>query len=399
MKVLFMISHPAHFWMFKNTIQTLQAHGHEVPIVIRPKDVLEQLCEEANMTYYKVRKRPKKWGLVGLAIFLIEKIIEVLRIARKEKPDLLIGSDGVLAVVGKLLGVPAWICDEDDAEATILNAKLFFPIFTGLLEPYCTSAGKWADKKVGYPSYHEFGYLYPSHFHPDRQRVEKYGIDTSKPYFVIRFAQLNANHDVGIHGMNAEVAQRVVDMLKPHGQIYISSERPLEPQFEPYRIKIQPIDMHHVMAFAELYIGDSQTMAAEAGVMGTPFVRLNDFVGRLSYLHEPEAPTDYSPRKDGFVPIVDAHVPDTIHYSLGYGHKSADIEGFYRSIQKWLDMPNRKEVCATHLQRLLADKVDYAAFLTWFIEHYPQSVEQTKQADPAFWQQFRTADVNETIQY
>ena len=35
------------------------------------------------------------------------------------------------------------------------------------------------------------------------------------------------------------------------------------------------------VAFASLYIGDSQTMAAEAGVLGVPFVRFNDFVGRL----------------------------------------------------------------------------------------------------------------------
>ena len=46
--------------------------------------------------------------------------------------------------------------------------------------------------------------------------------------------------------------------------------------------------MHHVMAFASLYIGDSQTMAAEAGVLGVPFVRFNDFVGRIGYLRELE---------------------------------------------------------------------------------------------------------------
>lgn len=46
--------------------------------------------------------------------------------------------------------------------------------------------------------------------------------------------------------------------------------------------------MHHVMAFASLYIGDSQTMAAEAGVLGVPFVRFSDFVGRIWYLRELE---------------------------------------------------------------------------------------------------------------
>lgn len=42
------------------------------------------------------------------------------------------------------------------------------------------------------------------------------------------------------------------------------------------------------MVFASLYIGDSQTMSAEAGILGTPFVRFNDFVGRINYMAEME---------------------------------------------------------------------------------------------------------------
>ena len=42
------------------------------------------------------------------------------------------------------------------------------------------------------------------------------------------------------------------------------------------------------MVFASLYIGDSQTMSAEAGILGTPFVRFNDFVGRINYMTEME---------------------------------------------------------------------------------------------------------------
>ncbi len=389
MKALFMISHPAHFWMFRYTIDNLQRDGHKVVIVIRPKDVLEQLCINAEMSFYKVKNRPKKWGMFGLAIFLIEKIIEVLHIARKEKPDILIGSDGVLAVVGKLIRKPAFECYEDDAEAIALYAKMFFPIYTGVICPNCCSAWKWADKKIAYPSYHELGYLHPNQFTPDKKKVEQYGIDVSKPYILIRFAQLTAHHDVGIHGINTEIAEQMIAMLKPYGRIYITSERPLEPQFEQYRIHINPLDMHHVMAFASLYIGDSQTMAAEAGVVGTPFVRLNDFVGRLSYLHELEAPTDFTPRSNGYVPKLDAHISDNVHYSLGYGHKTADVEGFFTSIENWLNTPNRKEVCAERRQKMLSEKIDYAKFLTYFIETYPQSAKETRNADSTFWERFK----------
>ena len=365
MKVLFMISHPAHFHMFRYTISNLQKDGHEVKVVIRPKDVLENLCQNSSMPYIKVKNRPKRFGNIGLGISLLGKTIETWKIVRKERPDMLVSSDGALAIVGKLTRKPSFECNEDDAEAISLYARLFFPLSTGLIFPECCSAGKWAYKKLGYKSYHELGYLHPNQFTPDKEKVEQYGIDTSRPYTLIRFAQLTAHHDVGIHGINTEIAQRVLEMVSLIGPVYITSERPLEPQFEPYRIKIDPLDMHHVMAFASLYIGDSQTMAAEAGVLGTPFVRFNDFAGRLSYLNELERV-----------------------YKLGFGHKTNDVEGFFQSIQYWLDMPERKEVCAERREKMLSEKIDYAQFLTWFIESYPDS-ERIMRENPDYQWRFK----------
>lgn len=345
-----MISHPAHFHMFRYTMENLQKDGHSIIAVIRPKDVLEQLCNNAGLSVIRVKDRPKRWGLIGLGLSLVGKTVDVWRLTRIDKPDILIGSDGVLAIVGKLIRRPSFECFEDDAEAIALYAKLFFPIYTGLIGPDCCSAWKWEKKKTSYKSYHELGYLHPNQFTPDKTKVEQYGINPSEPYILIRFAQLTAHHDVGVHGINTEIAEHVIEMIRPHGTIYITSERHLEPQFEKYRIRINPLDMHHVMAFASLYIGDSQTMAAEAGVLGTPFVRFNDFVGRLSYLNELEN-----------------------KYQLGFGHKTNDVTGFYDSIKKWLDNPDRKNICAERRNTMLSDKIDYTKFLTWFLEDYPDS--------------------------
>jgi hypothetical protein len=40
---------------------------------------------------------------------------------------------------------------------------------------------------------------------------------------------------------------------------------------------------------------------------------------------------------------------------------------------------------------MLHEKIDYAKFLTWFIENYPASAKETKdnQQNEAFWQQFK----------
>ena len=150
-----------------------------------------------------------------------------------------------------------------------------------------------------------------------------------------------------------------------------SSERPFEPQFEKYRIKINPLDMHHVMAFALLYIGDSQTMAAEAGVLGVPFVRFNDFVGRIGYLRELED-----------------------KYELGYGIKASaegSVDALCERVETLVSMPSaeRKATFAARREKMLSDKIDCAKFLTYFIENYPQSADQTRKATPDFWTQFR----------
>ena len=202
---------------------------------------------------------------------------------------------------------------------------------------------------------------------PDKQVVEKY-FSADKPYFIIRFAKLNAHHDNGIKGIDLDIASRLVEILKPHGDIYITSERSLEPQLEPYRIKIDPIDIHHVMAFASLYIGDSQTMAAEAGVLGVPFVRYNDFVGRIGYLNELEN-----------------------KYHLGFGIKASDEgseEKMYQTVKELLALPDLKGEWQSRRQIMLSEKIDYARFLTWFFENYPESHKIMKE-NPDYQFRFR----------
>ena len=55
----------------------------------------------------------------------------------------------------------------------------------------------------------------------------------------------------------------------------------LTEDLKEYRLSIDPKDIHHILFFADIFISDSQTMTAEAAVLGTPSIRYNDFVGRL----------------------------------------------------------------------------------------------------------------------
>lgn len=363
MRVAVFLGHPAHFYIYKNVITNLHNSGYDVSFVIKQKDVLKQLLDGANLKYSIIRKKERKSSSkLGLLFSVLKLEINMLLYLIKNKPHLIIGT--YLSFSGKITRTPTLIINEDDAAIVPNFAKMSYPLAKEILTPNSCDNGKWNNKSIKYQSYHELAYLHPNHFKADKDIVEKY-FSTKKPYVIIRFAKLNAHHDKGIQGINTEIAQKLIDILKPYADIYITSERELEFQFEQYRIKINPLDIHHVMAFAQLYIGDSQTMAAEAGVLGVPFVRFNDFVGRIGYLKELE---------------------DV--YKLGYGIKTSEVDKLYKTVSDLISMPDRSKVFALRRQKMLSEKIDYAQFLTWFIENYPQSA-QIMRENPDYQYRFK----------
>ena len=144
--------------------------------------------------------------------------------------------------------------------------------------------------------------------------------------------------------------------------------------------------MHHVMAFASLYIGDSQTMAAEAGVLGVPFVRFNDFVGRIGYLRELEDVYEL-----GYGIHASPLPADSLIRRNDDSVQPSGVEELYKRVEALVNMDaaERRAVWAERRKRMLADKVDCAKFLTWFIENYPSSAQEVKNATPDFWERFK----------
>ncbi len=344
MTVLAYLGHPAHFHLFKETIKNLQSKSCKVIIVIKSKDVLEKLLIDSHLEYINIAPKGKKSGKLSLYLSLFKRLSTLTKIIIKHKPDKLIGSAAELAILGKVFRIPSYVFFEDDFEAVPKFAKIAGPLATYLVCPDCCSAWKWNSKKIGYHSYHELAYLHPNHFTPDKTKVSSI-FDLNKKNYILRFAQLTAYHDVGKSGITTDIAQRLIDILLPHGNVYITSERALEPQFEKYRIQISPLDIHHALYFADMYIGDSQTMTAEAAVLGTPAIRFNDFVGELSYLEELE------------------HT-----YGLTYGIKTTDPEKLISKTKELVETENLKKNWAIKREHMLTKTIDFADFMTKLID-------------------------------
>jgi predicted glycosyltransferase len=341
------MGHPAHFHLFKHVVAELQSRGHVCDILIKKKDVLEELLKTTGWEYQNILPEGRGDSKAGLALGMVKRDWRMLRHVRTSRPDMLVGTSVEISHIGKLLGIPSININEDDWDVVPMYAKLAYPWATAILAPLGCRLGEWEDKTTYYAGYHELAYLHPNRFQADRAVVEKY-FSAEKPYAVLRFSSLNAHHDEGIRGITDNLASQLIEHLREHCDVWITSERPLLPEFESMRIPIEPVDMHHVLAFADLYIGDSQTMAAEAGVLGTPFLRFNDFVGRISYLDDIEN-----------------------HYELGYGIPGSQPGLLLRRLEKLLAMENRREVWKQRRERMLIDKIDVTSWLVDFLLDFP----------------------------
>lgn len=363
MKVLFCLNHPAHYHLCKNAIANLKRDGHEVYILARPKDVLLDLLKNEQYEVNPVKKGKNIREKLMLQRSANQFVVDY---AKKLQPDFVTGTGGFYNISHKL-GIPSYLLAEDDVTINwVLLVDSFFSYakYTGVLSPISCNNAMWEKKTVHYAGFHKLAYLHPNRFTPDKAVVEKY-FSPNKPYFILRLAQLNAYHDINASGINAEIAQHIIDLLEPHGDVYITAERELEPQFEKYRLHIDPLDIHHLMAYATLYLGDSQSMAVEAAMLGTPSIRFNDFVGKIGVLNELDN-----------------------KYGLSYGIKSNNPEKLYKTINELLSLPNLQEEFQQRRQKMLADKIDVTAFFTWFIENYPESKRIMKE-NPDYQYRFR----------
>jgi len=350
MKVVVYLHHPAQFHLFRHVIKRLDNRGHQVTVFATKKDVLEDLLRESGIPYHNFVPGGRKDNKVSTALSILKQDFGLFLHCLRDRPDLMIGTSAEIAHVGFVLRIPNIFVNEDDVTVVPLVGKIIHPFAKFLLSPEVCNTGA-PRKTITYKGYHELAYLHPSLFSPSRETASRY-VDLNKPYFLIRFAKLTAHHDTGIKGIDASMAEKIIAQLLPHGNVYITSERELESQFEEYRLNIKSSDLHHVMAFCSLYIGDSQTMAAEAGCLGIPFIRCNDFVGRISYLKELEET-----------------------YGLGYGIRPDNEKLLMTTISKLVQQTDKNTVWATKLERMLHDKIDVATYFTELIENYPESVK------------------------
>jgi len=356
MRVLVEIAQQTNVHLFKNIIWGLEKKGHQVMIVARDRELTLQLLDIYGFKYISISIA--KPGLIHLFQEMIERDVKMVGIVRRFKPDILIGHTTCFTQVSRITGVKS-ILDHDDGKTGGLLFWFSYPFADVYCTPSCLK-GNFGEKHVKYNGYKELAYLHPNHFKPNPKILDELGLKKDEKFFVLRFSALQAVHDVGKKGIGLEMRRRIIKELEKYGRVFITSEAKISPEFERYRIPVLPHKIHDMLYYAQMYIGDSQTMASEAAVLGTPSIRSNSFVGKISYLEELEH-----------------------RYGLTYGFKVEDQDKMLLKIKELLQDKNLKERWHEKRKRMLKDKIDVAQFLVEFIENFPQSFYDYKRRHSA----------------
>jgi len=288
MNVHFEVGHPAHVHLFKHAIAELQDRGHETLVTAREKAVTTDLLDAYDIDYRVLSEQGETTPRLLLEWTLRE--LKLVREIRRFDSDVVVSHiSPVAAQAARLTGTPSVVFTDDEV-ATGLTGKLTIPFTSRVCTPACFGMDFGA-KHRRYDGYHELAYLHPDRYEPDPEPLDDHGVAVEEPYYVLRFVSWAAHHDVGEAGISAAGKRDLVEYLSERGQVYITSESPLPDEFEAYRLPVPPEHIHHLLSYADGYVGDSQTMATEAGLLGTPSIRVNSLVedSELSTFRELES--------------------------------------------------------------------------------------------------------------
>jgi predicted glycosyltransferase len=345
--------------MFKNLIYALERNGHKYLVVVNDKEITSQLLESFEIKFTKIGNN--KAGILNKVIQLILLTIKTIIISLKFRPDIYVGQAiPHLGFSSFIMRKPFLIFE--DTESSKYLQKVVNPFADVIITP--NSYREIDNEKISIDGGFELAYLHPKTFKPQKEVLNKLGLEDGEKFVIIRFVSWNANHDIGHKGLSKENKIKVVKEFSKKAKLFISSEAPLPVDIEKYRFSIEPHQMHHALYYCTLVYGESASMAAEAAYLGTPAIYLDD-VGR------------------GYTDVLENK------YKLVYNFTESK-EDQLRSIQKGVEILSREDynVFSDRRRNLLDSSIDVNKFMYWFVTEFPES-HSTMKKDPNSQYNFR----------
>jgi predicted glycosyltransferase len=329
--ILIDIGHPAHVHLFRNFIAYLKENSIRHTVTSRNKDVTEALLEHYDIQHEIISRQSS--GLVRQFLEFLTRTLRILRLHRRSPFTLALGTSVSIGYLTLLTfgRVRSYNFCEDDDDTIPLQSTLAYPFSSRIVNPKCIRFKRWRHKRILLPSYHELAYLHQSRFTPDPSILEKYDLQQNK-FLILRLSSLSAHHDREERGIPSELIPRIRHLAG--GRTIIESHETKRTH------SIEPWDMIQLLYFASMLICDSQTMTAEAAILGTPTVRISTFKNRLSCIEEIEA--------------------ESLHAFSFLPEETASIEA---SVKRLMDQPPSQQDRMTSRAGILQHRIDLTSWM------------------------------------
>jgi predicted glycosyltransferase len=266
------LNHPSDFHFFHGFMEKCRQHPSlKLLITARNRQYLPELLEHNGFEY--TLKQGRKRTLRGKAMNLFREIFWMISLARKNKCRAFVSfASPYAAATGFFLRKPVITFDDTEDNKLI---QLAYSCFSSLIiTPECFEKD-FGGKHLRFPGIKESSYLTPS-FKLFPGVVGKYLDPPGQSFIIIRFVEHIATHEQNQRGISPEMKNRLVRELQPFGQVFITSDSDVPDSLRTFMPEYESQDMHQLMAHASLFIGESTTMAAEAAVLGTPSIVIEE---------------------------------------------------------------------------------------------------------------------------
>lgn len=346
MRVLLDAVHPAHVHFFGALGEELVRRGHTAVLAVRDRDVSLDLAEGRRFPVLRPSmSTPSQRGGAGSRFSqgyeLVARVRWLRRLVNREALDIVLtrNPSGVLAA--RLAGVPS-IFDTDDGHDAGMHFRLAHSAASITTSPELLT-DDLGRRHRRYPGLKPMAFLHPDRFAPRASVLLEYGIGRDQPLIVARFSANGASHDRGIRSVPAALRQAIEARAAASGNVLISveGERTFLRRLSGELVEVTPRDFLHILALADLHVGDSGSVTMEAAALGVPTLRIAD--SRRSTISELS-------RRYGLVEDFPFH---------------ASREFERRFSQACSEIRTLRAAAAEGHQQLLADSVD---LVMWFID-------------------------------
>lgn len=355
MKIFIDIGHPAHVHYFRNFINIMKKKGHEFIVTARDKEVVFDLLNYYHIKYINRGKGGK--SLFNKLLYIPKADLLLYKVARDFKPDIFLSFGSAYAShIAYLTGKPHIAFDDTDHAA--FEHLLYVPFTETIITPkaYLKNFGK---KHIRINSYMELCSTHPAYFSPEEKILDELDLGNHKAFVVIRLVSWNASHDIGLKGLSIKGLEKIINILKGKYKIIISSENKLPKNLQEYAYNIHPTKIHNTLYYADLFIGESLTMAIESASLGTPSFAITS-------------------AKAG---VTEEQI------SNGLLKKYDNENELFIEIEKMLINENYKRDFQLKAKEILNKKINVTTFMIWFIENYPKS-KNIMMANPNYQNNF-----------